>query len=60
MKTARVIGGEVLGIDIFEDPDRGYIVNEVNAIPEFKNTVIVTGYPMHKKIIEYVKSLVKR
>jgi len=60
LKTARVIGGEVLGIDIFEDPDRGYIVNEVNAIPEFKNTVIVTGYPMHKKIIEYVKSLVKR
>jgi [lysine-biosynthesis-protein LysW]--L-2-aminoadipate ligase len=60
IRTAKAIGGEVLGIDVFEDPEKGYIVNEVNAVPEFKNTVIVTGVPIHKLIIEYVKDQVKR
>ena len=60
LKTARLIGVEVAGIDIFEDPERGYVVNEINAIPEFKNTVAATGVHLHKKIMEYIKSLVKR
>ncbi len=60
LKTAKIIGGEILGIDIFEDQERGYVVNEVNAVPEFKNTVAATGVPIHMKIIEYVKSQVKR
>lgn len=60
LKTAKIIGGEILGIDIFEDQERGYVVNEVNAVPEFKNTVMATGVPIHLKIIEYVKSQVKR
>ncbi len=56
LKTAEVVGGEVLGIDVFEDPERGYLVNEVNAIPEFKNAVAATGVPVHLKIVEYLKS----
>jgi [lysine-biosynthesis-protein LysW]--L-2-aminoadipate ligase len=60
LRTAKVIGGEVLGIDVFEDPEKGYIVNEVNAVPEFKNTVMVTGVPLHKKIMEYIKGQLKR
>lgn len=60
LKVAKSINGEVLGVDIFEDSERGYIVNEINAIPEFKNTVKATGCPIHIKIIEYIKSLVKR
>lgn len=60
LKVSRAVGGEVLGIDVFEDPERGYLVNEVNAIPEFKNTVVVTGVPLHRKIMEYVKNQIKR
>ncbi len=60
LKIARALGGEVLGIDFFEDPERGYLLNEVNPIPEFKNTVVVTGYDLSLKIIEYVAEQAKR
>ena len=60
LKTADVIGGEVLGIDVFEDPERGYVVNEVNAMTEFRNTVRVTGYNLHVKIAEYAIRVAKR
>lgn len=60
LKTAKAINGEVVGVDIFEHEEQGYIVNEVNAIPEFKNLVIATGIQVHRKIIEYVRSVVKK
>ena len=60
LKTAKLINVEIAGIDIFEDKDRGYLVNEVNAVPEFKNTVAATGYKLQLKIMEYVKSQLKR
>jgi [lysine-biosynthesis-protein LysW]--L-2-aminoadipate ligase len=60
IRTAKAVGGEVLGIDVFEDPEKGYIVNEVNAVPEFKTLVSATNIPIHMKIIEYVKDLIKR
>lgn len=60
IKTAKTIGVEIAGIDIFEDNDRGYLVNEVNAIPDFRNTVPATGYNLQDKIIEYLISKIKR
>lgn len=60
IKTAKIVGGEFLGIDIFEDPGRGYLVNEINAVPEFKNTVRVTGYRIHVKVMEYVKQVARK
>ncbi|MEL9940424.1 MAG: lysine biosynthesis protein LysX [Ignisphaera sp.] len=60
LKVAKLIGIEIAGIDVFEDRDRGYIVNEINAVPEFKNTVAATGYKLHLKIMEYVKSQLKK
>jgi len=60
LKTARLIGIEVAGIDVFEDPERGYVVNEINAVPEFKNTVAATGIQLHRNIMEYIKNQVRR
>ncbi|PUA31822.1 MAG: lysine biosynthesis protein LysX [Zestosphaera tikiterensis] len=59
LKVAEVVNGKVLGIDIFEDPERGYLVNEVNAVPEFKNAAAATGIAIHLKIAEYLKSQVR-
>lgn len=59
LKVAEVVDGKVLGIDIFEDPERGYLVNEVNAVPEFKNAAAATGIAIHLKIAEYLKSQVR-
>jgi len=60
LRTAKAVGGEVLGIDVLEDPERGYLINEVNAMAEFKNTVRSTGCDLHVKIAKYAISLAKR
>jgi [lysine-biosynthesis-protein LysW]--L-2-aminoadipate ligase len=39
-----VIGGFFLGIDVFEDRERGYLVGEVNGVPEYKNTARVNQF----------------
>lgn len=40
--AGRAVGGDVLGIDVFETKD-GFIVNEVNYTIEFRNSVTTTG-----------------
>jgi len=59
LKAAEVIGGEFMGIDLFEDDGR-YLVNEVNGIPEFKGFMSATGVNVPRKLAEYVKTAVKR
>ena len=41
--AAKAVGDGVLAIDIMEDPQRGYLVNEVNHTMEFHTTVPTTG-----------------
>ncbi len=60
LRAAEAVGGGVLGIDVFEDPERGLLVNEVNANSDFKNTERVTGFNMARAIVEYAVSLAKR
>ncbi len=60
LKAARIVGVEIAGLDIFEDPERGYLVNEINAVPDFRNTVVVTGYDLPGKIVEYLVSTARR
>jgi Lysine biosynthesis enzyme LysX len=60
LKTAKLIGIEVAGIDVFEDRERGYVVNEINAVPEFKNTVAATGVKIQLKIAEYIKTQLRK
>jgi [lysine-biosynthesis-protein LysW]--L-2-aminoadipate ligase len=60
LKTAETLGVEIAGLDVFEDPERGYLVNEVNAAPDFRNTVAVTGYDLPGRIVEYLASTTRR
>ncbi len=60
IKAAKAVGTEIAGIDVFEDPEEGYVVNEVNHNTEYKNTVRVTGVDVSAKIIEYVIGRAKR
>jgi len=50
--ASRAVGGGVLGIDMFETND-GYIVNEVNHTPEFKNVQRTTEVNVANAIIDY-------
>ena len=60
LKAAKAVGGGVLGVDVLEDPARGYVVVEVNSNVDFKNTYRVTGFDLGKAIIEYAIEIAKR
>jgi len=60
VRAAEAVGLEVAGVDVFEHPERGYLVNEVNPVPEFKNTVRVTGVDVAGEIIDYLIGLLRR
>lgn len=49
------------GVDLlFSGGEGGYMVNEVNAIPEFKGLMSVSGINIARKIAEYVINTVRR
>lgn len=52
VRAARAVGRGVVAIDIFETKD-GLLVNEVNYTMEFRNSITVTGVPIHEKIVDY-------
>ncbi len=60
LRACRAVGVEVGGVDIVEDPERGLLVLEVNAVPEFKNIVRVTGFDVAGAIASYAYGLAKR
>src|SRR5579884_2718030 len=42
-RAAQAVGGGILAIDVLEDPERGMLVNEINATMEFRNSIAPTG-----------------
>ncbi len=52
-QTSQAIGGGLLAIDIFEHPERGLLVNEVNATIEFRNSIEPTGVDIPAEIVTY-------
>ena len=44
----------MLAIDLLEDPDRGFLVNEVNHTMEFRNSIEPTGVDIPARVVEYV------
>lgn len=59
LKVAKVIGGDFVGIDFFEE-NGGYLVNEVNGVPEFKGFMEATRVNVPEKLANYVKSFLKK
>lgn len=51
--AARAVGGGVLAIDVLEDGNRGYLVNEVNHTMEFHTLAPVTGVDIAGVIVDY-------
>jgi [lysine-biosynthesis-protein LysW]--L-2-aminoadipate ligase len=52
-KTAQAVGGGILAIDVMEDPERGYLVNEVNHTMEFRNSSAPTGVDIAAEVVRY-------
>jgi [lysine-biosynthesis-protein LysW]--L-2-aminoadipate ligase len=54
--TATAVGGGVIAVDILEDPERGYLVNEANHTMEFHSTVPLTGVDIPGMLVDYTLS----
>ncbi len=51
--AARAVGGGVVAIDVFEDPDRGFTINEVNYTMEFRNSIEPTGVNIPARMVDF-------
>jgi len=59
VRAAQAVGGGVVAIDILEDPDRGYLINEVNHTMEFHSTVPLTGVDLPGMLVDYALSVAR-
>ncbi|MFL5625360.1 MAG: lysine biosynthesis protein LysX [Ktedonobacteraceae bacterium] len=59
VRAAQAVGGGILAIDILEDPQRGLLVNEINATMEFRNSIAPTGVDIPNLMLDYVLSNVQ-
>lgn len=53
IRAKDAVGGQIVGVDLMEDPGRGYVVHEVNNTTEFKNTTRVCGVDIAAAMVEY-------
>ncbi|MEM2203969.1 MAG: lysine biosynthesis protein LysX [Sulfolobales archaeon] len=60
IRSCEILGLEVAGVDVFEKRSGGYVVNEVNPVPEFKGLATATGIDVAGIIAEYVISEARR
>src|SRR5947209_1611164 len=58
-RAAQAVGGGILAIDVLEDPERGMLVNEINATMEFRNSIAPTGVDIPSAMLDYVLSRVR-
>jgi len=56
VRAAQAVGGGILAIDVLEDPERGLLVNEINATMEFRNSIAPTGVDIPNAMLDYVLS----
>ncbi len=57
--AAQAVGGGAVAIDVLEDPDRGYLINEVNHTMEYHTTVPTTGVDIPGLIVDYAVSIAR-
>lgn len=60
LRAARAVGGGVVAVDILEDPDRGYLINEVNHTMEFHSTVPLTGVDLPGMLVDYAIAVARQ
>jgi len=58
--AAQAMGGGVLAVDVFEDPQRGYLINEINHTMEFHTLAPTTHVDIAAIIVDYTISVGKK
>jgi [lysine-biosynthesis-protein LysW]--L-2-aminoadipate ligase len=60
VRAAHAVGGGILAVDVFEDEEGHYLVNEINATMEFRNSIAPTGVDIPHEMISYVLGACRR
>jgi [lysine-biosynthesis-protein LysW]---L-2-aminoadipate ligase len=55
--AAQAVGGGVLAVDVFEDPERGFLINEINHTMEFHTLAPTTNVDIAGIIVDYTISV---
>lgn len=58
--AARAVGGGVIAVDILEDAERGYLINEVNHTMEYHSTVPLTGVDIPGMMVDFALQAAKK
>jgi [lysine-biosynthesis-protein LysW]--L-2-aminoadipate ligase len=53
VRAAKAVGGGIVAIDVFEDPDRGLLINEVNYTMEYRNSIAPTGVNIPGRMVDF-------
>jgi [lysine-biosynthesis-protein LysW]--L-2-aminoadipate ligase len=59
VQATKAVGGGVVAIDVFEDPDRGLLINEVNYTMEFRNSIAPTGVNIPDRMVDFCLKVAK-
>jgi [lysine-biosynthesis-protein LysW]--L-2-aminoadipate ligase len=59
IRAAQAVGGGILAVDVLEDEERGFLVNEINATMEFRNSIAPTGVDIPQEMLEYIISHIR-
>lgn len=60
VKAAQAVGGGIVAVDVFEDPERGLSVNEINHTMEFRNSSAPTGVDIAAEVVRYALGTVDK
>ena len=59
VRASKAVGGGVVAIDVFEDPERGLLINEVNYTMEFRNSIAPTGVDIPGRMVDFSLKVAK-
>lgn len=53
VRAAKAVGGGIVAIDVVEDPQRGFLILEVNYTMEFRNSIAPTGVDIPGRMVDF-------
>ena len=60
IKASNAVGGGILGVDVMEDENKGFVIHEINSNVEFRGASQVSQVDIPNSMIEYVLKVFKK
>ncbi len=60
MRASKAVGGGILGVDLMEDSDKGFLVHEINNTVEFRGASKVSDTDISGAMVDYALDFAKK